>query len=107
MLDYQLLRALAVKERLAEIAVKVRAEMWTVEGLKMTRRRSLHDEHNEQEDTAIRNHQAQIDVENWVTADGESKFSNQNLGSNQRQASHLARQPSPNNQGPRNAAAPA
>ncbi|KAL8813992.1 MAG: hypothetical protein Q9223_006751 [Gallowayella weberi] len=72
-----------------------------------TQRRSLHDEHNEQEDTAIRNHQAQIDVENWVTADGESKFSNQNLGSNQRQASHLARQPSPNNQGPRNAAAPA
>ncbi|KAL8817161.1 MAG: hypothetical protein Q9223_003961 [Gallowayella weberi] len=34
------------------------------------------------------------------------QFSNQNLGSNQRQASPLARQPSPNNQRPRNAAAP-
>lgn len=34
------------------------------------------------------------------------QFSNQNLGSNQRQASPLARQPSPNNQRPRNAAGP-
>ncbi|KAL8926476.1 MAG: hypothetical protein Q9172_001779 [Xanthocarpia lactea] len=34
------------------------------------------------------------------------QFSNQNLGSNQRQASPLARQPSPNTQRPRNAAGP-
>ncbi|KAL8787150.1 MAG: hypothetical protein Q9213_002366 [Squamulea squamosa] len=34
------------------------------------------------------------------------QFSNQNLGSNQRQASPLVRQPSPNNQRPRNAAGP-
>jgi len=34
------------------------------------------------------------------------QFSNQNLGSNQRQASPLVRQPSPNNQRPRNAPGP-